>query len=420
MTRRTREPANLDRVSFERARSLVVSPAEPLPAEMVELGAALGRIAALTIFADDDLVPYARSAMDGFALRSADTPGAAAEHPVALALGGTTYAGDAPGRLLPGEVLAIATGAPLPAGADAVVPIEDVSRHGDTIVLRAPLSMGEHVFGAGDDARRGDVLVRHGDEITPGRTALLAAAGHAAIRVHRRPRVAVVCTGDEVVAVTATPGRGQIRNSNAAMLGAHLARDGAEITFVAQAADSPEALRAVLRAALALGDLVITTGGASVGERDLVKGAFAALGARFAFRSVAMRPSKPAAFGMCGKTLVAVLPGNPAAAFVGYVSLVRGVVRRLAGRVQAFPDAVAARLEGSVHAKPERHFLMFGRLTHAGGAFSVTPLGNQCSSLVRTSADANALIVVPPGSARLESGAAVMVEVFDWNLVPFA
>jgi len=170
---------------------------------------------------------------------------------------------------------------------------------------------------------------------------------------------------------------------------------------------------AALERALAMCDLLVTTGGASGGERDLVKSTLVGLGARFAFRSVAMRPAKPAAFALVGITPVAVLPGNPAAAFVGYAALVRGIARRLAGHRVAFTPAVPARLEGTIHAKADRHFILFGSARHKSAALSVLPVDNQCSSLVRTSADANCLIVVPPGSGDLEPGATVLVELLD-------
>jgi len=409
---RTRPDDPANRVGFEDARRLMLASASPLSAETVALGRAYGRILARALHAVDDIVPYARSAMDGYAVRAVDTQSATGSA-VALRIVGTAFAGEMPGVLAPERAVAIATGAPLPAGADAVVPIERVRHIGGAAVLTAPLRSGDHVFLPGDDAKRGDVLVRRGDVITPGRAALLAAAGHAHVTVYRRPRVAIVCTGDEIVPVSERPGPGQVRNSNATMLAAHLLADGAELVACATAADRIGALRTALERALAMCDLLVTTGGASVGERDLVKSTLVGLGARFAFRSVAMRPAKPAAFALVGITPVAVLPGNPAAAFVGYAALVRGIARRLAGHRVAFTPAVPARLEGTIHAKADRHFILFGSARHKSAALSVLPVDNQCSSLVRTSADANCLIVVPPGSGDLEPGATVLVELLD-------
>jgi molybdopterin molybdotransferase len=320
---------------------------------------------------------------------------------------------------LPSEcTIAIATGAALPAGADAVVPFEAVHATSDAITLTSPLAVGQHVFAPGDDAKRGDVLARPGDVVTPGLAGLLASAGFATVAVHRRPRVAIVSTGNEVVGVEDTPARGQIRNSNTAMLVACLERDGAEIVSREHARDAEAQLRTTLQRALEQSDLVITTGGASTGERDLVKGTLRTLGAAFLFDSIALRPARPTGFARVDGRLVATLPGNPAAAYVAYVALVRGVVRRLAGHASPFPATVPARLEGSLHRKDKRHFLMFGALAIRGGAFHVSPLANQCSSLVRTSTDANALIVAEPGSGYSQTGDVVQVEVLDWNSVP--
>jgi molybdopterin molybdotransferase len=406
------------RVSLREARAVMLAAAEPLPIEESSLAAARERALARTVRSGEDLIPFARSAMDGYAVRAAETAGAA-HVPLAIPVRGAIYAGDLPGTLPARTATAISTGAPLPFGADAVVPWENVDVRGETIVLRASVAPEDHVFPPGEDARRGDVLVREGDVVTAGRAAILAAAGIARVAVRRRPRVGIVCTGDELIAIDAQPLPGQIRNSNATMLALHAAGDGAEVVSVAHAADTDGPLRAALRAAIASCDLVITTGGASSGERDLVKNVLSSLGARFAFTSIAMRPSKPTAFARTDRALVAVLPGNPAAAFVAYVTLVRGVVRRLAGRTDVVPPRVRAFVEGSLHAKRDRDFLMFGALRHDGGRFVVRSLENQCSSLVRTSADANALIHVPPGEATFATGSQLDVEVLDWGGVEF-
>lgn len=405
------------RIAFPDARMFMLAAATPLEAESVTLLVANGRVAARTLRAAQDIVPFARCAMDGYALRAADTDSASRGAPRVLRVTSATYAGDPPISLTVGQAVAVATGSPLPAGADAVAPFETVDFVRDTIALSAPVGAGDHVFARGDDAKRGDVLVRAGQIVTPGRAALLASAGHAAIAVHRRPRVAIVSTGNELVAVSETPRSGQIRNSNAAMLAAALERDGARVVLVEQVGDAEALLRETLQRALAASDLVITTGGASTGERDLVKGTLRAIGATFVFDSIALRPAKPTGFARFGDRLVATLPGNPAAAFVAYIALVRGVVRRLAGVEEPFRPAVPATLQGTIHRKDRRHFLMFGSLAMRSGAFTVRPLENQCSSLVRTSADANSLIVAEPGEGYLRTGDIVPVEVLDWDAV---
>jgi molybdopterin molybdotransferase len=409
---------NVGRVSLRDARAAMLAAAAPLPSEEIFLAAARDRTPVRAVRANEDLILFARSAMDGYAVSSADTLDAA-HAPLALPVRGAIYAGDVPGALPPRTATAISTGAPLPFGADAVVPWEDVKVRGDAIVLRRPVAVQAHVFPPGDDARRGDAIVRPGELLTPGRAAMLAAAGVDRLAVHRRPRVGIVCTGDELVDIEERPRPGQVRNSNATMLASHAEADGAVVVTVAHAGDTDGALRAALRKAIASCDLVVTTGGASTGERDLVKGVLASLGARFAFTSVAMRPGKPTAFARTSGALVAVLPGNPAAAFVAYATLVRGVVRRLGGRCDCVPPRIRAVVEGSLHGKRDRDFLMFGALRHDGADFVVRPLENQCSSLVRTSADANALIAVPPGEETFTTGSRVDVEVLDWTGVTF-
>jgi len=411
--------ASAGRISLREAIAIAHSAARPLPAEVVLLEAARDRILARPIRAMEDLVPFARSAMDGYAVRSEDTVGAK-DFPLMLPVHRSIYAGDLPVLLAPKTAIGIATGAPLPLGADAVVPWEEVSVREGSIELQRPVAAAAHVFPSGDDARRGDIIARAGEPLTPGRAAMLASAGISCVSVHRRPRVGIVCTGDEIVDVGTRPLPGQVRNSNATMLAFHAAADGAVVVTVRHVDDTADQLRAALATAIASCDLVMTTGGASTGERDLVKGVLASLGARFAFTSISMRPSKPMAFACTSGAIVSVLPGNPAAAFVGYVTLIRGVVRRLGGRSDCTPQQVRAVIDGAVHGKRDRDFFAFASLRHDGTQFVVRPLDNQCSSLVRTSADANALIHVPPGETTFTSGSQLHVEVLDWASVRFA
>jgi molybdopterin molybdotransferase len=407
------------RVELASARALVLDGLAPLGAELVPLAAAAGRVVAEPLRALDDLVPFARSGMDGYAVRAADTDPAAAG-PLVLPVVGTAFAGEVPGRLGPGTVASIATGGALPPGANAVVPFEDVDERGTTIVVRAPVRVGAHVFLPGDDARRGDVIADVGRVVTPGLSALLAAAGYAQVPVRQRPRVTIISTGDELVEVDEYPEFGQIRDSNASLLAACVRRDGGEVVRCVRVRDAFEPLRDALLCALAESDLIITTGGASTGERDFAKRAVRAVGGTFAFESVAMRPARPSAFARCGAMGIAVLPGNPAAAHVAYAALIRAALLRLGGRTEVAAARVPAVLAGTLRGKADRHYLVFGRLAHDGSAFRATPLANQCSSLVRTSADADVLIVVPPGAGTLVAGDVVAVEVLDWTGVAFS
>ena len=405
----------LDLVPFDAARAAVLGACVTLEADHIPLESASGRVLAETLHAREDIVPYARSAMDGFALRAADTAAG-----VSLTVTGSAFAGSPalqpsgePMELSVGTAAAIATGAPLPAGADAVVPIEDVQRRNGAIVLGSVLAAGEHVFPAGDDARAGDVLASAGSVLDPGTLAYLAAAGFSTAACTRKPAVALITTGDEVVAVEATPGFGQVRNSNATLLVATLAGAGATIAYRRHIRDDRDALRAALRDAVASGDLAITTGGASVGERDYMKALLEELGATFLFRSVALRPGRPIAFALLGGVPVLVLPGNPASAFTGLHGFGLPALRKLEGQVAPLPYRTRARLRGDLHGKSDKTFLAFCALGVASdGVLDARPLDNQCSALTRTAAEAKGFAVVEPERGDVRDGEFLDVEFF--------
>jgi len=413
----TELPLPVSLARFDEAQRIIVSAVQALPAETVPLGETQGRVMAEDVLADADLVPYARSAMDGYAVRAADVAAATPERPVKLPVVSKVLAEAGEATLKPGTALVITTGAPVPRGADAVIPYEQLQRTDSQIAVSAPVAPGSSVFPPAEDVRRGDLLVGRGDVLRPATLALLAFAGRAQVHVHRRPRVAILCTGSELVEVGATPGHGQIRNSNAYTLTALANECGAEAKFCGTAADDPAVLRRLLESARNGADLLLTTGGASVGERDLVKAVLTELGAEFRFRGVAVRPGKPVGFALWKGTPVCVLPGNPAAAFVGFYEFVRPALQRLAGRLATGLPTLRARLRGRVKSKPGHCYVILSQLRVASEGFEVTPLPNQCSVLVRTSAEANALILLPEGPLTFEPGDPVEVQVLDWNHV---
>ena len=393
----------LELVPFERAIALARDIAQPLGAERVALEAARGRTLVTALHATDDLVPYARSAMDGYAVRAEDARAGSvlpiAEHVVA---------GDPIATHRPGTATAIATGAALPLGADSVLRWEDAGASETAVAVRIDVRRGDHLFAPGDDARRGDVLAHAGDALDAGTIALLAAAGHAEVAVRRRPRVHVVCTGDELVPVAATPRPGQIRDSNGPLLRALVQDAGAELAGLTRVGDTSNALHLALRRAVRDADLVITTGGASQGPRDGVKRCLDALGARFAFRSVALRPAKPSALARCAGAIVAVLPGNPSAAFVGYHAFVATVLDGMCGR-EPFAQTTQAVLAGSIHARADRTYAVHVRVRAECGRLVAEVLDNQCSSLVGNAARANALVLLPPGERVYGDGELVTI-----------
>jgi molybdopterin molybdotransferase len=408
-------------IGFDEALRTILSSVEPLPAENVALAQALGQIAAATVVADEDAVPFPRSAMDGYAVRANECALATQENPIDLPVAGQVFAEQGESSLPLGAALAITTGAPLPCGADSVIPHERTERRGATLRIFAPVSLGDCVFPPGEDFRRGDELVATGEVLNPGKLALLAFAGKPSVRVFRRPRVAIVCTGNELVDAAATPARGQVRNSNAVALSALVLAAGGEPRYEGVAQDNRAVLESMLLRARRGADLLITTGGASTGDRDLVKSVLTELGAEFRFAHVAMRPGRPFGFAEWDGIPVCVLPGNPAAAFVCFQKLVRPALAHLSGNpVTALPE-MRARLGAELRSRPGRRYFVLARLECKSGSFVVKPLANQCSALVRTAADANAIVTVREttggSAAGLRRGEMTDVEVFDWPSV---
>lgn len=408
-------------IGFDEALRTILSTVQPLPAENVALAQALGRVAAAPAVAEEDAVPFPRSAMDGYAVRAGECALATQDHPIELPVMGQVFAEKGESTLALGTALAIMTGAPVPRGADAVIPHERTEQHGASIRIFAPVALGDSIFPPGEDFRAGDELVATGEVLNPGKLALLAFAGRPTVRAFRRPRVAIVCTGDELVDVAATPAHGQVRNSNAIALSALVLAAGGELRHEGVAPDNRAALAAILQRARLGADLLITTGGASAGERDLVKSVLTELGAEFHFTHVAMRPGKPFGFARWGGTPVCVLPGNPAAAFVCFQKLVRPALARLSGsRAIELPE-LQARLDAELHGRPGRRYFVLAGLHCGPEGFVVKPLANQCSALVRTASDANAIVTVREtagGSTDgLRRGEMIDVEVFDWPSV---
>lgn len=407
--------------TYDNALNTILSAVQPLPSECVPIEHALGRIAAEKVFANEDAVPYPRSAMDGFAVRACDCALATQRNPIELPVAGQVFAEKGDSTLAPGTVLTITTGAPIPRGADAVIPQERTERCEAGVRIFAPVTPGDCVFPPGEDFRYGDELIAAGDVLNPGKLALLAFAGKPSVCVFRRPRVAIVCTGNELVDVEDMPARGQVRNSNAVALSALVRDAGGEPRYEGVARDNYSDLSAMLQRARLGTDLIITTGGASKGERDLVKSVLTGLGSEFHFTHVAMRPGRPFGFAEWSWIPVCVLPGNPAAAFVCFHKLVGPALARLSGRRSFELPKLRARLATDLHARAGRPYFVLARVQREEEGFVVKPIANQCSALVRTAPDANAIITVQEkigeSSAALHQDEIIEVEVIDWPSV---
>jgi molybdopterin molybdotransferase len=385
-----------DLLTIDEALALVLQHARPLPAEDVPVADASGRVLAAGAVARVDLPPFSSSAMDGYAVRAADTPGE-------LAVAGQSAAGRPAGApLTAGQAFAISTGAVVPDGADAVVPVER-TRRADGFVEVERVEVGENVRPRGGDIAAGDVVVPAGATCGPAQLGALAAVGLETARCARRPRVAVLATGSELRRPGETLGPGEIYESNTVMLAAQLRRAGADAELHGTVADDADATRAALERALAA-DVLLTSGGVSVGEHDLVRGLLEELGVVEVFWRVAVKPGKPVAFSTRDSTLVFGLPGNPVSSFVGFELLVRPALAALQGSDDPRPAFLPGRLGVSLQRNAARDELVRARV-EAGGL--VQPLRGQESHMIARTAHATALVLVPRGDGELAAGSAV-------------
>lgn len=323
------------RTRVEEALAWVDEQALPLPAEPCPLEWADGRVLAESVSALLDVPAFDRSAMDGYAVRAAETVGADPYNPIPLRVCGESLPGQPfSGRVGPGTAVRIMTGAPLPEGADAVVPVEFAATQGGRVELTQPLSSGKHVGRMGEDVQRGDPLLPAGRRLRPQDLGLFASVGHTEVAVVRRPRVRILVTGNELVAPGAPKGAHQIYDANSSMLQALVRRDGGELEALVRLDDTPEAIEQALRRPGA--DLILVSGGSSVGAEDHAPRLVAELG-ELAIHGLAMRPSSPAGMGRIGDTLVLLLPGNPVSCLCAYDFFAGRALRRLAGRASQWP-----------------------------------------------------------------------------------
>jgi molybdopterin molybdotransferase len=399
-------------IDVETARREILARARVLPTEEVGLDAALGRRLAVDAVADAPFQPFDNSAMDGFAVRAADVAAATAESPANLAVVDESRAGHPAAReLVPGEAIAISTGAVLPAGADAVVRVEDTEREGDRVMVRAAVEPGTNVRRAGEDIAAGETVLRAGAELGPAELGALATIGLDPAPVRRRPRVAVVTSGDELVPPGRALGPGAIRDSNSRTVPALARLAGAEIASVAWTADEPGATRAALAPALEA-NVTIVCGGVSVGEHDHVKAALAELGAEQIFWRVALKPGGPTWFGTRGETLIFGLPGNPVSVMATFLLFVRPALIAMAGGDPA-ARRITARL-GAAYEKPtDRAHAARCRLELDERGWIAWPLPRQGSHVLTSMLAADCLALIPAATACVAAGETVEIELLD-------
>ena len=414
-------------LSVEDARDRILSYFQPLASVDVPLLEALGLTLDEDLVADFDIPPLANSAMDGYALRSVDITAASKYNPVSLPVNGYIAAGDVPTKpVAPGAAVRIMTGAPVPEGADAVVPFEDTDEDArreisDTISeisINLCAEPGENIRPAGEDIKRGATVVTKGTELTPGVIGVAASLGRTSVRAIRRPIIAIVSTGDELVDPGDELGPGKIYNSNAFSIASMSEKYGAVAEIVGIARDSIESLEELLKEAVKY-DMVVTSAGVSKGDYDVVKDVLAK-GGEIALWSVRMRPAKPLAFGALNapdgrKVPHLGLPGNPVSAMVAFEQFGRPAIRVMLGKKPLPKPSIIATLDDPVHNHDGRR--VYARVEvyrDDDGNFRARSTGNQSSGALHSMAYARGLAICPDDVATVAAGSEIKVEILDW------
>jgi molybdopterin molybdotransferase len=387
-------------LSLAEAHSRVLERVDPLDGETVPVARASGRVLAEDARSVVDLPPFPSSAMDGFAVRSGDTPG---RLPVVARIAAGV---PAPRALRTGEAMGIATGGVVPDGADAVIPIEYVVEHGNEVEISKAVGEGDNVRPRAGDVGAGDVAVARGTRLRAAQIGALAAAGVAEVVCARRPRVAVLATGTELRRPGETLGPGEVYEANGVLLAAALATVGADTDALPAVTDDEAALRSALEVGL-MADVLVSSGGVSVGPHDLVRWLLGELGVEEVFWGVSVKPGKPVAFGVHGRTLVFGLPGNPVSSLVGCELFVRPAVLALQGAAEPGPIYAEGRLARAVRRNRQRDEFLRARTRPSDDGVVLEPVTGQESHMIVRAAGADALVYAPRGDGELEAGARV-------------
>ncbi|MBE3557832.1 MAG: molybdopterin molybdotransferase MoeA [Ktedonobacteraceae bacterium] len=402
-------------LSVEEALQRILDAVTPLETTQVPLSDALGLILAQDIIAQEDVPPFANSAMDGFALRSADSK-ARDGKPPRLRITGSVAAGYVAGHAVEeGTAMRIMTGAPVPAGADSVIQVELTHSEGpdsEWVEILQEVAPGNNIRPAGEDMRRGQTILQLGSEIRTWEIGILATLGQASVPVVRRPRVAILGTGDEVVDINEPLQPGKIRNSNSYLLEAAVRQAGAEPHRLGVARDTVESLREKLSEA-ARYDLILTSGGVSVGEFDLVKDIMQERG-EINFWLINMRPGKPVAFGHIGGVPLLGLPGNPVSTAVTFELFGRPLLRKLMGHTRLHRPQIEVIVEDGVQERAARRHYVRAHVEWREGRFVAHTTGKQGSHMLTSLLNANALVIVPEGGTQVRPGDTAQAIMLDW------
>jgi molybdopterin molybdotransferase len=402
-------------ISVKEALQKILEQIPRLGKERVSILEAQGRVLAEDIFSARDIPPWDNSAMDGYALRSQDIQTAAPELPALLRVLGDLPAGRVfAGRVGPGEAVRIMTGAPLPAGADTVVPVEETARADGNVKILTAVAAGQNIRQAGEDVRGGEKVLAEGTFLRAAHSGMLASLGRSSLYVYQRPRVAVLSTGDELLEIDEPWQDGKIINSNGYSIAGLVLECGGQPLQLGIARDRREELAAKVKEGL-VADILITTGGVSVGDYDLVKGLLKDLG-EMNFWKVAMRPGQPLAFGRLGGKPLFGLPGNPVSCMVSFEQFVRPSLLKMAGFPRIFRHAVKAQLKEALSKKKGLTYFVRCRLLEEDGRLFATTTGEQGSGILSSMVRAQGLLVLPAGKSAVPKGAAVSAIPLDPHL----
>ncbi len=400
-------------ISVEDALTTIVSQIRILGTERVSLNDALGRVLAEDVYAPYNIPPLDNSAMDGYAVKYADIAGATPDAPASLEVTGDLPAGyTADHPVFPGKALRIMTGAPVPEGADTVIRQEDTRVEGSTVHILVEVPQGTNIRKAGEDVRQGSLLFETGTRLRPAHMGILASIQRAVLSVYQRPRVAILSTGDELVDIDQELSPGKIVNSNTYSLAALVRDSGGTPITLGVARDTKEALKERLLEGLHT-DIILSSGGVSVGDYDFVKDVLQDLGLEMKFWKVSMRPGQPLAFGIIGGKPTFGLPGNPVSVMVSFEQFVRPAMRKMAGHRDLYRATITAQAEDAVNGGIGKKYFIRCKVTNRGGSYFVTTTGAQGSGILMSMAEANGLMIIPDDQEAVQSGDMVQVQMLD-------